>query len=80
MVLLSQLAVKMEIVSFILWNIQMDRLDAMSVVVAVQELGSLSAAARHLRMPSCPPSVARFRTLRPTSTRACLTARRDAWH
>jgi DNA-binding transcriptional LysR family regulator len=56
-VLLSQLAVKMEIVSFILWNIQMDRLDAMSVVVAVQELGSLSAAARHLRMPL--PTVSR---------------------
>jgi DNA-binding transcriptional LysR family regulator len=35
----------------------MDRLDAMSVVVAVQELGSLSAAARHLRMPL--PTVSR---------------------
>jgi len=35
----------------------MDRLDAMSVVVAVQELGSLSAAARQLRMPL--PTVSR---------------------
>jgi DNA-binding transcriptional LysR family regulator len=35
----------------------MDRLDAMLVVVAVQELGSLSAAARQLRMPL--PTVSR---------------------
>ena len=35
----------------------MDRLDAMTVVVAVQELGSLSAAARRLRMPV--PTVSR---------------------
>ncbi len=35
----------------------MDRLDAMAVVVAVQELGSLSAAARHLAMPL--PTVSR---------------------
>lgn len=35
----------------------MDRLDAMSVVVAVLEFGSLSAAARHLRMPL--PTVSR---------------------
>ncbi len=35
----------------------MDRLGAMSVVVAVQELGSLSAAARQLRMPL--PTVSR---------------------
>ena len=35
----------------------MDRLDAMSVVVAVQELGTLSAAARQLHMPL--PTVSR---------------------
>jgi DNA-binding transcriptional LysR family regulator len=35
----------------------MDRLNAMSIVVAVQELGSLSAAARQLRMPL--PTVSR---------------------
>jgi DNA-binding transcriptional LysR family regulator len=47
----------MKRLSFILWNSNMDRLDAMSVVVAVQELGSLSAAARKLRMPL--PTVSR---------------------
>src|SRR5262245_28080464 len=38
-------------VSFQKWKPQMDRFEAMSIVLAVADAGSLSAAARHTKVP-----------------------------